>query len=187
MIPDFAATLRAAQAGDEHAVATLWEALNHRLVRFLYARNRDAAEDVAADTWLTVAEKLHQFDGEEIEFRAWLFSIARSRLVDWQRRARSRPQAPVDPATLLEWAASDDPADDAVTSVGTEASLALIAQLPEEQATVILLRVLAGLETEHVARIMGKQPGAVRMLQLRGLRRLEQILAADRHDERVTR
>jgi len=188
MIPEFSAILRAAKAGDEHAVAMLWRAFNYRVVRFLQASVPDAAEDVAAETWVTVARKLHQFDGGEIEFRAWLFRVARSRLVDFQRHSMRRPQTPIDPAALPEQVADDDPADAAIASAGTDAALALLAQLPEDQATVILLRILADLDVEHVAEIVGKRPGAVRMLQLRGLRRLQQILTpAPPNREGVTR
>jgi RNA polymerase sigma-70 factor, ECF subfamily len=45
---------------------------------------------------------------------------------------------------------------------------------------VVALRVVAGLEVGEVARIVGKQPGAVRVLAHRGLRRLADRLGAGR-------
>jgi RNA polymerase sigma-70 factor (ECF subfamily) len=54
----------------------------------------------------------------------------------------------------------------------TRAALALVAELPPDQAEVVALRVLGGLEVAEVARIVGKRPGAVRVLAHRGLRRL---------------
>ena len=51
-----------------------------------------------------------------------------------------------------------------------------MAQLPPEQAEAVLLRVLAGLGTDEVAQIMGKQPGNVRVLSHRGLRNLARRL-----------
>jgi RNA polymerase sigma-70 factor (ECF subfamily) len=189
MIDDFAATLRDAQAGDESAVAVLWRELNHRLVRFLQVRVPDAAEDIASEVWLTVALRLGRFEGGEVEFRAWLFTIARSRLIDWQRRRRSRPQTVgglVEP--YAERAAVDDPAAEALATLDREASLAMIARLPADQGEVILLRVLADLDVARVSQIVGKRPGAVRMLQLRGLRRLQELLGATvREDQGVTR
>ena len=44
--------------------------------------------------------------------------------------------------------------------------------LPPDQAEIILLRVVAGLDTSDVARMVGKSPGAVRVAAHRGLRRL---------------
>jgi len=46
------------------------------------------------------------------------------------------------------------------------------------QAEVIVLRVLTGLSTGEVAKIVGRSPGAVRVAAHRGLRRLEEILTA---------
>jgi RNA polymerase sigma-70 factor (ECF subfamily) len=177
LIEDFSATLGAAQAGDERAIATLWRALNHRVVRFLSARAGQAAEDIASETWLTVARGLHAFSGDEIEFRAWLFTIARSRLVDWQRRRQRRPGEVDHPTALSALVADDDTAQDTIDGLGATAALAVVATLPADQAEVILLRVLAGLDVNRVAQITGKQPGAVRTLQYRGLRRLREQLA----------
>ena len=70
-----------------------------------------------------------------------------------------------------------DPADLALERLSTEAALALVARLPRLQAEVILLRVVAGLDTESVARMVRRSPGAVRVAAHRGLRRLAQILA----------
>jgi RNA polymerase sigma-70 factor, ECF subfamily len=49
--------------------------------------------------------------------------------------------------------------------------------LPADQAEVILLRVLGGLEVAEVAAIVGKRPGNVRVLQHRGLRLLAERLS----------
>jgi len=63
--------------------------------------------------------------------------------------------------------------------LGTEAALALIATLPPDMAEVVLLRVVAGLSADEVARIMGKSPGNIRVLQHRALARLARELAAE--------
>jgi RNA polymerase sigma-70 factor (ECF subfamily) len=63
-------------------------------------------------------------------------------------------------------------------NLATAAAIAAISGLPPLQAEVILLRVLAGLDTEAVARIVGRSPGAVRVAAHRGLRRLAQTLAS---------
>jgi RNA polymerase sigma-70 factor (ECF subfamily) len=187
MIDDFASTLRAAKTGDEHAIAVLWSELNHRVVRYLRAREWDSAEDVASETWLTVASKLSSFEGNEVEFRAWLFTVARSRLVDWQRRARVRPPAAAGLDADKDRAAPDDTTALAFARIDRDAALALVGTLPTDQADVVLLRVLAGLDVERVAAIVGKRPGAVRMLQMRGLRRLREQLESVESREGVTR
>jgi RNA polymerase sigma-70 factor (ECF subfamily) len=53
----------------------------------------------------------------------------------------------------------------------------LVALLPAHQAEVIVLRVVAGLDNETVARLVGRSPGAVRVAAHRGLRRMAGLLA----------
>ena len=73
--------------------------------------------------------------------------------------------------------APPDPAQVVLESMDTQAALTLVAQLSPLQAEVIALRVIAGLDVEAVARLVGRSPGAVRVAAHRGLRRLAQILA----------
>jgi RNA polymerase sigma-70 factor (ECF subfamily) len=58
--------------------------------------------------------------------------------------------------------------------MGTEEALRLVRALPPEQAEVVVLRAIAGLDVHQVAELVGKTPGAVRVLAHRGLRRLAQ-------------
>jgi RNA polymerase sigma-70 factor (ECF subfamily) len=51
-----------------------------------------------------------------------------------------------------------------------------VARLPALQAEFIVLRVVAGLAVEDVAKVVGRRPGAVRVACHRGLRRLSQLL-----------
>jgi RNA polymerase sigma-70 factor (ECF subfamily) len=79
-------------------------------------------------------------------------------------------------AWIPERPGRDDPAADALAGLSTEASIRLVAELPPEQAEAVRLRVMVGLDTQQVARIMGKQPGNVRVLSHRGLRNLARRL-----------
>jgi RNA polymerase sigma-70 factor (ECF subfamily) len=63
-------------------------------------------------------------------------------------------------------------ADQALEAVSTQAAMELIKSLPREQAEIIMLRVVVGLDAGDVAKIVGKTPGAVRVAAHRGLRRL---------------
>jgi RNA polymerase sigma-70 factor (ECF subfamily) len=72
---------------------------------------------------------------------------------------------------------TEDAAGQAVENLATASAIAAVSALPRLQAEVVLLRVLAGLDTDAVARIVGRSPGAVRVAAHRGLRRLAQTLA----------
>ena len=166
----FAEVLAAAAAGEDWAVAALWRDLQPALLRYAGAAEPADAEDIASEVWVEVARGLARFRGGEADFRAWLFTIARHRLIDARRRSSRRRTAPV--AWLPDCPAAVDTEAAALDSLGTSEAVALIATLPPDQAEVILLRVVAGLDAAHVARIMGKRPGTVRVLQHRGLQAL---------------
>src|SRR5262249_40293276 len=123
MTDDFATTLVAAQAGDERAVAVLWRDLNPRVLRYLRGRGHGDADDVASETWIAVARGLPQFRGTEVEFRAWVFTIARNRLVDAQRRALRFPTPIADIAEADARPAPDDPLRDTRDPLDTAAPL----------------------------------------------------------------
>src|SRR5579875_3607668 len=71
--------LAAAQDGDEEAFTQLWLDGNAALLRYLRVIAPEAAEDIAADTWVQVIRGLPRFRGDEAAWRAWLFTTARRR------------------------------------------------------------------------------------------------------------
>jgi RNA polymerase sigma-70 factor (ECF subfamily) len=184
--PSFPALLAAAQAGDEQAFAVLWRDLQPAVLRYLRVAAPAAAEDLAADTWVSVIRGFARFRGDEQEFRTWVFTVARHRAIDWHRQAARRPAGSLPVALLAERPAPDDPAAAVLEAQSTRAALALLAELPAEQAEVVALRVLGGLGVAEVARIVGKRPGAVRVLTHRGLRRLGKRLEAAGLERGVT-
>lgn len=174
--PDFAAVLGAAQHGSEAAFSQLWRDANPALLRYLRVTAPGAAEDVAAETWVQVIRGLARFRGDEQAWRAWLFTTARRRTIDEGRRRSRRPEAPLDEENASQLPVAADTADVAIERISTQAAIELLAALPPLQAEVILLRVVAGLDTETVAGMVDRSPGAVRVAAHRGLRRLADIL-----------
>jgi RNA polymerase sigma-70 factor, ECF subfamily len=174
---DFAELLAAAQEGDELAFSRLWRDGNPALLRYLRVIAPESAEDVAAETWIYVVRGLTRFRGDEQAWRAWLFTTARRRTIDQARRRSRRPEKALEEALPSQLPVSPDAADLAIQDIDTRSAMALVAQLPPHQAEVILLRVVAGLDTETVARLVARTPGAVRVAAHRGLRRLAEILA----------
>ena len=174
---DFPAVLAAAQQGSEAAFAVLWRDGNPALLGYLRAMAPDAADDVAAETWVQVCRGLRAFRGDEQAWRSWLFTVARRRALDEARRSSRHPVTPLadlpyhlEPRTL-------DAGAVALENLATAAVMRAIRTLPPLQADIILLRVVAGLDNETVARVVGRSPGAVRVAAHRGLRRLAQTLS----------
>jgi RNA polymerase sigma-70 factor (ECF subfamily) len=173
---EFSGLLDRAVHRDERAFGELWRTYHPSLLRYLRTMHADAAEDLASETWLGVARSIRNFDGDEFAFRAWLFTIARRRVLDFRRAMQRRP--PSDSREIPDRGAPDA-VDSADQWVATQAALKLIAQLPPDQAEVVALRSIAGLDVERVAAIVGKRPGTVRVLAHRGLRRLRDVIESE--------
>jgi RNA polymerase sigma-70 factor (ECF subfamily) len=178
-IEAFDFVLAAAQEGAEWVLTILYRDLHPRVLRYLSAREPVEAEDVASETWLDVATGLHRFQGDEAGFRAWVFTIARRRLLDLRRRAAVRTTTPIPHEMLGGDRGIGDVEGEALAALGTDEALARIADLPPDQADVVLLRVLGDLSVGEVASIVHKRPGAVRALQYRALRRLARTVSRD--------
>jgi RNA polymerase sigma-70 factor (ECF subfamily) len=168
----FSSMLLAARLGEGWALGELFRDLHPRIVRYLSAFDPAEAEDLASETWLDLAQGLERFQGDEASLRAFAFTIARRRLIDLQRRRTRRPSVPAEPAFFEDRGPSGDVEAEAVAELGTRSAIRQVAELPPDQAEVVLLRVLGGLSVDEVAGIMGKRPGTVRVIQHRALRRL---------------
>lgn len=167
--------LRRAQSGDEAAFTRVFRSVQPRLLRYLSVMAGPQSEDIAAETWVRVARDLAGFRGDAEAFRAWVFRIARHRWIDHLRAVERRP-AQTDDAVLGEMAAPGGVVESVEELMSTEAAMRLIALLPRDQAEVVLLRVVAGLDVARCAEVLGKRPGAVRVLAHRGLARLRALL-----------
>jgi RNA polymerase sigma-70 factor (ECF subfamily) len=166
--------LARARLGDENGFLVLWEALQPRLLRYLQVIGCDDVDDVAGETWLQVVRDLPKFKkGGADEFRAWLFTIGRHRAVD-AARSRTRFRDKVLTTETMPPAATPAGAveDEVLQMLSTRQAIAMVAGLSKDQAEVVALRVIAGLDTEAVARLLRKSPGAVRVALHRGLRAL---------------
>jgi RNA polymerase sigma-70 factor (ECF subfamily) len=162
-------TIERARRGDVDALGALWRSHHHLVLRYFRGRRAPSPEDLASQTWVDVARGIHRFEGDDEDFRRWLFTIARRRLVDEQRR---RARQPVDPDR------SEVERDDPTASTAFDAAddlaraLALVRTLPDDMADAVLLRVVADLDVATVADLMDRREGHVRVLTHRGLTRL---------------
>jgi RNA polymerase sigma-70 factor (ECF subfamily) len=171
------AVIAAARVGDAAAVERIYRALQPLVLRFLRGVEPRHADDLAGEVWIAVARGLADFDGPPEAFRAWVFSIARRRLADLRRTAARRRTDPVEPSTMSGRVATGATPEEALeASEGQAAVDRIVALLPAEHAEVVLLRVLADLDAESVARIMGRSAGWVRVTQHRALARLAEAL-----------
>jgi RNA polymerase sigma-70 factor (ECF subfamily) len=164
------AVVAAAKHGDQEAWRALYRAHAGRLLVWLETRSGSdsavAAEDVAAQTWLTAAEKVADYEGDADEFGAWLFGIARRIAANSRRRSGRRRTEPVAEAPVFGVDGPDSTIPDQVWVRDLLASLT-----PRERDVVACVDVV-GLSSADAAKALGMSQVAVRVARHRALRRL---------------
>lgn len=169
---DFDRVVAAARDGDGQAFAQLYESMNRRILAFLSYRGATDPEGMVNDVLLKVFTNLETFDGNQTQFTAWVFKIARNTLID-ESRARSRRVEETslqDSHEVTHW--SGDVETDAIDQMSTAGVLQHLEVLTPEQRDVIVMRVASDLTIEAIAQILGKRVGAVKAMQRRALRSL---------------
>ena len=158
--------------GEENALAELLRRYERPLSSFLYRHTagRDV-EDLYQETWIRVARQARRFDSTR-RFSTWLFQIAVNLCRDWHRR--DRPTAEL----TAEHAVDVQPLGRAEARVD---AARLLAQLPEAQREVLILRYFHDLTEQQIAEVVGCPHGTVKsrlhnaMEQLTALVREEQL------------
>jgi len=166
---NFGTVLQAARLGAEWAWTDLYRDLSPTVLRYLRAHGATEAEDALGEVFVSVVSKLAEFEGGEQQFRAWVFTIARNRIIDQRRRNARRPVEYVAPEFLYNSVHAEDTETVALRRIEYERVYAVLSRRTFEQRDVLFLRVIACLPIDEVARVLGKQPGAVKSLQRRGL------------------
>lgn len=140
-----------------------------------YLRGQGVAdpEDVLGEIFLNVSKSLARFEGDEDHLRRWVFTLAHHRIIDDRRRRARRPQ-------IVDSEPPDRPAPPAPEPADPEL-VAALEQLTDDQREVILLRFIADMPIEEVARLTNRSAGAVRALQHRGMAQLAQAITRSRH------
>lgn len=169
--------LAAAQAGEAFGFDGLVRLLHSRLLAFVRARRAVDPDGLANEVLARMCETIETFAGNETQFRAWVFTIARHRLIDEHRRSLRQVKIEHVPTEEL---AGNIAAAETVDAVDQQERVEyLLAALTDDQREVVLLRVLGGLTVDETALVVGRRPGAVRALQHRALRQLRRQLDAD--------
>jgi len=163
--------------GEGDAFRVVYRAVHAPLLRYLEVLvGPNDAEDVASETWGQACRDLDRFTGDADGFRGWITTIGRHRALDLLRLRSRRIRADQD-LTGVDPADTVDTEGATLEGFTTEAALAVIRSLPQDQAEAVMLRAVMGLDAKSAAAILGKRPGAVRSAAHRGLstlaRRLE--------------
>lgn len=138
-------------------------------------RDRSAAEDLLQETLLRVYQRIDRYR-EQGAFRAWVFRIATNIALTELRRRRISTAVPLDEEALGRPARGDPGPEAREELERRERSLAAgLESLPEDQRTVILLRVRGGMGIRDIARALRVPEGTVKSRIHHAVRRLREF------------
>ncbi len=161
--------VRRIRANEGDAFDELYSRYSPRVFGYLFQRlngNVEEAEDLTAEVFTKVYEKIDRFQVQGAPLSAWLFRIAHNRLIDSVRRRPKQTPVALDDAPALTAGPVFGGIDQAVALDQIKVGLA---RLTEEQRQVIILRFLEGKSLAETAVVMQRNEDAVKKLQSRGL------------------
>jgi RNA polymerase sigma-70 factor (ECF subfamily) len=171
--PDLADVLAAQR--DRAAFGALYRRYLDRVYGYAFYLLGDHhdAEDVTERTFLAALGAIDSFRDEGASFRAWLFRIAHNQLVN-ALRARGRHRSTS--LDAVPEAADGDPELLAGRAEEWRRLRRALERLSDDRRQVIVLRFVDGLSAREIGAVLGRSPGAVRVLQHRALRQVAELL-----------
>jgi RNA polymerase sigma-70 factor, ECF subfamily len=161
--------VRRVRANEPLAFEELYARYSPRVFGYLFQRlngDTEEAEDLTADVFARVYEKIDAFQPQGAPLSAWVFRIAHNRLIDAIRRRPRQTQVALDDAPEV----SSGPAFGVVNqAIALDQIKAGLTRLTPEQRQVIVLRFLEGKSLAETAAIVNRNEDAVKKLQARGL------------------
>ncbi len=171
------ALVELARGGDKDAFGLLFDHYHPSVYRFIYYRTRSQtlAEDLSSETFFRALRSMNNFRWQGKDFGAWLMTIARNLTTDHFKAGRTRLEH-----TTEDMGVHDDTTEGPETTVlaalTNETLLRCLTELPKEQQECLIMRFLQSMSIAETAQVLGRSEGAVKQLQLRGVRNLAKLM-----------
>jgi RNA polymerase sigma-70 factor, ECF subfamily len=137
----------------------LYELNRLPVFRYVYALtsgSQDDAEDLTAETFLRAWKARYQFQGEIDSAISWLIGIAKRLVIDdYRRMARANRNSPTDVNS------ESTPEQTAIQQEQQKLLFRLLADLPDEQREILILRYLLGWRVNDIAQHIGASENKV--------------------------
>jgi len=155
------------KGGDSDAFTELYNRYIKRIYDFVYYKthHQQTAEDITAQAFLQMMEKIHTYNPNKGVFSAWLHRIARNLVVDHYRGLK--PTKSID--DVWDLAGDENVESDAEKAIRLDAVKKVLSGLSAKQRDVILLRLWHGYAFAEIAQILGMTEAACKMQYKRGM------------------
>lgn len=173
---EWAALLRAANAGDGRAYARFLAAVTPVLRGIVRSRARghspDAHEDIVQDVLIAIHTKRHTWD-QTAPLLPWLYAVTRYKVIDAFRRQKIAVHLPIEDF-------QDSLAADLQDATAARDSAALLDRLDPRSAGIVRAIGLDGESAAEVGQRLAMSEGAVRVAMHRAMARLGRIARGEK-------
>jgi len=171
------ALVELARKGDADAFGMLYDHYQPSVYRFLFYRTRSStlAEDLTSETFFRALRSMTGFRWQGKDFGAWLMTIARNLATDHFKAGRTRLELTTEDMGQHD-DATEGPESQVLASLTNEILLDALTKLPAEQRDCLVMRFLQGMSIAETASVLDRSDGAVKQLQLRGVRNLAKLM-----------
>ena len=161
--------------GDAEAFGDLYERHLLSIYRYIHYRIGEVreAEDLTETVFVKVWQALPNFKQGKASFRTWLYRVAHNLLVDYYRTHKEEHELPHDSALR---SSSPQPEEQLIEMEKSMFIATAIRRLNPQHQEILALRFINEMSHEEAAQVMGKSAGAVRVLQHRALKALQEQL-----------
>jgi len=168
--------LEKARQGEREALGRLYEHYVDAVYRYMFYRtgNHETAEDLTAEVFASMITSIKSYEDLGVPFEAWLFRIARARLVDHWRKSKHREQQEVELSQEVEEFFIGDAPEDHFRH---EEVIHAMEYLTSAEREVVVLRFAAGLDNQEIAQTLQRNANAVKSMLHRALEKLREVLA----------
>ena len=148
---DMERVIGAALAGDQQAIAKLYNAYSHKVLGICYniVGNRAVAEELSHDAFVLAFSKLDHLQNPE-RFDAWLSSIAANVALRYKQRNHTLTTVPVDNIPDETWI-EDEPWD----MPSMDEIMAAVNALPNGYGKVFKMAVMQDMSHKEIGEILG--------------------------------
>jgi RNA polymerase sigma-70 factor (ECF subfamily) len=171
------ALVELARKGDSDAFGMLYDHYQGSVYRFLFYRTRSSAlaEDLTSETFFRALRSMQNFRWQGKDFGAWLMTIARNLATDHFKAGRTRLEMTTEDMGLHD-DETEGPETAVLAGLTNELLLRALTELPAEQKDCLIMRFLQGMSISETASVLGRSEGAIKQLQLRGVRNLAKLM-----------
>ena len=163
--------IKSFKQGEIDKLGELYEKYFDGIYRFIYFRvyHKETAEDLTAQVFTKTIEKLNDFNHKKGNFSAWLYCVARNKVIDYYRTRKNN----VDISNIFDLESGDNSACETELKEKLEQARYYLSKLDGIQKEIVIMRIWDELSYKEIAEIIGRTESNCKMIFSRTVNKLK--------------